>query len=209
MTVLDQLASSLGRHDDVPNQELARKLVQSRDAASIQILAENLWNKKAALQSDCLKTLYEIGYLSPDLIAPFADDFLKLIHNRNNRLVWGGMIALAAIAPLAADRLFLHRQSIEKAIETGSVITVDNGIKTLALVAASKPEHNKALFPYLLQHMQSCRSKDVPQHCEQILTAVNPENRDAFVAVLEARLPALTPAGTKRVQKVMKAAAKI
>lgn len=209
MTILDQLASSLGHQDDFPNQELAAKLAQSRDVDSIQILAENLWNKKAAIQSDCLKTLYEIGYLSPELIAPFANDFLKLILNRNNRLVWGAMIALSSIAPLAVDTLFAHRQSIEKAIESGSVITVDAGIKTLARVAASKQEFNLELFPYLLQHLQNCRSKDVPQHCEQILTAVNPENRDAFVAVLEARLPALTPAGTKRVQKVMKAAAKM
>jgi len=209
MTVLDQLASSLGRQDDVPNQELARKLAESRDTESIQILAKNLWNNKAAVQSDCLKTLYEIGYLTPDLIAPFADDFLELILHRNNRLVWGGMIALSTIAPLAADKLFAHRQSIKKAIESGSVITVDAGIKTLAWVAAGRQEYNQELFPYLLQHLQSCRSKDVPQHCEQILTAVNPENRDAFVAVLDARLPALNPAGTKRVQKVMKTAAKI
>jgi hypothetical protein len=209
MTVLDQLASSLGRQDDVPNQELARKLAQSRDVDSIQILAKNLWNKKSAVQSDCLKTLYEIGYLSPDLIAPYAEDFLKLILNRNNRLVWGAMIALSTIAPLAADTLFAHRQSIEKVIEAGSVITVDAGIKTLAQVAASKQEYNHELFPYLLQHLQICRSKDVPQHCEQIFAAVTPANREEFFKVLEVRLPALTPAGAKRVQKVIKAAAKL
>lgn len=209
MSVLDQLASALGRQDDVPNQELARKLAESRDTESIQILAKNLWNKKVVVQSDCLKTLYEIGYLVPDLIAPFADDFLKLILHRNNRLVWGAMIALSTIAPLTADTLFAHRQSIEKVIESGSVITVDAGIKTLARVAASKQEFNLDLFPYLLLHLQSCRSKDVPQHSEQILTAVNSKNRDAFVAVLETRLPALTSAGAKRVQKVMKTAAKL
>lgn len=76
------------------------------------------------------------------------------------------MIALSSIAPLAVDTLFAHRQSIEKAIEFGSVITVDAGIKTLARVAASKQEFNLELFPYLLQHLQNCRSKDVPQHCE-------------------------------------------
>lgn len=208
MSVLDQLASSLGHQDDVPNQELAKKLAQSRDDASIQILADNLWNKKSAIQSDCLKTLYEIGYLAPDLITPFADDFLKLIQNRNNRLVWGAMIALAAIAPLTADVLFPRRQSIQQAIDAGSVITVDNGIKSLALIAAGNPDYAQEMFPYLLQHLRTCRSKDVPQHAEHILSAVNSANSTDYLKVLEARLPALTPTGAKRVQKVMKAAVK-
>ncbi len=45
-----------------------------------------------------MKVLYEIGYLTPELIADYADDFLKLLRSKNNRMVWGGMIALATIA---------------------------------------------------------------------------------------------------------------
>ena len=83
-------------------------LAQTRNAADIREIAENLWNKEPNIQSDCLKVLYELGYLAPELIADYADDFLKLLKHRNNRMVWGGMIALSTIATLKADEIFAH-----------------------------------------------------------------------------------------------------
>ena len=60
--------------------------------------------KTAKIASDCIKTLYEVGYLKPELIAPYVGDFLKLIKSRENRLVWGGMLALSTIAALKSGR---------------------------------------------------------------------------------------------------------
>jgi hypothetical protein len=69
----------------VPNQELARELAAREDRAGVREIAENLWNPEPNVRSDCLKVLYEIGYLRPDLVAPYAGDFLKLLGGRNNR----------------------------------------------------------------------------------------------------------------------------
>ena len=66
MSVLNRLASSLGRHDEIPNQELARNLAAKKDKAGIREIAENLWNKEKNIQADCIKVLYEIGYLNPN-----------------------------------------------------------------------------------------------------------------------------------------------
>src|SRR5512147_2818588 len=98
MSVLDKLAHSLGRRDEVPNQELARDLAARKDKAGIHEIAENLWNKDRNIQADCIKVLYEVGYMEPKLIADYAEDFAKLLRSKNNRLVWGGMTALAAVA---------------------------------------------------------------------------------------------------------------
>ena len=95
MSALNRLASSLGRRDEVPNQELARDLAARKDKAGIREIAENLWNKDKNIQADCIKVLYEVGYLEPKLIADYAEDFVKLLRSKNNRLVWGGMTALA------------------------------------------------------------------------------------------------------------------
>lgn len=108
MSVLDQLACSLGHRDEVPNQELARCLAESEDSANIREVADGLQHKERAVQADCIKVLYEIGYLKPALIAPYASAFLKLLKSRNNRLVWGGMIALSTVGGLAANELFPH-----------------------------------------------------------------------------------------------------
>jgi hypothetical protein len=86
MPVLDRIAHFQNRRDEVPNQELARQLADTEDRQGIQEIAANLWNKEPAIQSDCLKVLYEIGYLKPELVSTYAADYLKLLRNRNNRL---------------------------------------------------------------------------------------------------------------------------
>ena len=69
MSIITSLASSLGRRDEVPNQELARALAAKKDKAGIREIAENLWNKDKNIQADCIKVLYEIGYIEPKLVA--------------------------------------------------------------------------------------------------------------------------------------------
>lgn len=75
MSVLQELSSSLGRRDQVPNQELAKVLAEHEDRAGIQEIAEGLWHEEKNVRSDCIKVLYEIGYLRhdrPELRRPLA-----------------------------------------------------------------------------------------------------------------------------------------
>lgn len=209
MTVLNRLATALNRRDEVPNQELARDLAAKKNKAAIREVAENLWNKDKAIQADCIKVLYEVGYIEPKLIAPYADDFAKLLKSKNNRLVWGGMTALAEASKADPDAVFPHLDAIKKAKETGSVITVDHSISALANTAAGNKKYSEAIFPLLLKHLSSCRPKEVPQHAERTLPAVNKSNKDAFVKVLEKRMEDLNGEGLARVKKVIKQAASV
>jgi len=204
MSILGRIASAQNRRDEVPNQELARDLASKKDKAGIREIAENLWNKDKAIQADCIKVLYEVGYIEPKLIAPYAEDFVKLLKSKNNRLVWGGMTALAEVAKVDPDSVYMYLDAIKKAKETGSVITVDHAISTLAYTAAGNPHYNEAIFPYLLKHLSSCRPKEVPQHSERSLPAVNKKNRESFVKVLEKRMEDLNGGGLVRVKKVIK-----
>jgi len=206
MTVLNRLASSFGRRDEVPNQELARDLAARKDKAGIREIAENLWNRDKNIQADCIKVLYEIGSIEPALIANYTDDFIKLLRSKNNRLAWGGMTALAEVAKVDPAAVFKHFDEIKKAKETGSVITVDNAISTLAYIAADTEEYNHVIFPYLLKHLSSCRPKEVPQHAEKTLIAVNSANKADFVRVLEKRMEDLSGSGSSRIKKVIKQA---
>ena len=209
MSVLHRIAHLQNRRDEVPNQELARDLAVQKDREGIREIAENLWNKDKNVQADCIKVLYEIGYIDPSLIAEYADDFLKLLGSRNNRLVWGGMTALSTIADLRPQELFNHLQELHSAIEHGSVITVDGGILTLARIASAREEFRQAIFPYLLHHLESCRPKDVPQHAEKSLVAVDAGNKNDFIAVLEKRIEHLSNPQKKRVKKVIQQAERL
>jgi hypothetical protein len=208
MSVLNRVAYFQGRRDELPNQDLARDLAESKDAAAIREIAAAIWHPDRNIQSDCLKVLYEIGYLDAELIADYAEDFLKLLHHKNNRMVWGGMIALSTIATLKADLLFQHRLEVQEIMGEGSVITIDSGVKILALMAAQKDEYRQVLFPYLLHHLETCRSSDIPRHAELIAPVVNKgqdaDSTTSFRAVLEKRLRLLTAPQAARVNKILK-----
>lgn len=204
MSVLNRIAHLQNRRDEAPNQQLARDLAAKKDKAGIREIAENLWNKDRNIQADCIKVLYEVGAIEPKLIVGYAEDFVKALKSKNNRLVWGGMTALAEVAKADPDAVFKHLDEIKKAKETGSVITVDNAISTLAYTASANEKYNKAIFPYLLKHLSSCRPKEVPQHSEKTLPAVNSKNKDEFIKVLEKRIEDLSGGGLARVKKAIK-----
>jgi hypothetical protein len=209
MSALSRIAHAQGRRDEVPNQELARDLASRKDRKGIREIAENVWNKDKDIQADCIKVLYEIAYIDPVLAADYAEDFVKLLKSRNNRLVWGGMIALGAVARLKPDVVFAHLAEIKKTMEAGSVITVDNSVQVLAQAASNGGKYSQAMFPVLVAHLKTCRPKDVPQHSEKTLPAVNASNKSEFVKVLQKRMVDLSGAGLARVKKVMKAAESI
>jgi hypothetical protein len=204
VSIINKLASRQGIKSDLPNQQLAKEIVETNNTEGIKEIAENLKNKDRKIQSDCIKVLYEIGYLRPELISEYVHDFLKLLTSKNNRLVWGGMIAVATIAVLKANELFAHRDELYLSMEKGSVITIDNAVKALAKVAAHKEEYNQEIFPFLITHLKTCRPKDLPQHAESVLVAVNLRNKDQYLAVLQERADHMSSSQLKRIQKLNK-----
>lgn len=205
MPVLERLAYYQNRRDEVPNQELARDLAQKKDQAGIQEIAAHLWDKNKNVRSDCLKVLYEIGYIDPALIADYVEDFLRLLQDRENRMVWGAMIGLATVAPLRPEEIGADLHNVLAAVEHGSVITVVWGIRTLSIVAAADASCRERVWPFLMQHLQRCTPRDVPVHAEDIAHTVVASNKDEFLAALEARRTELSPAQASRLKKVLRA----
>jgi hypothetical protein len=204
MSVLNKIAYFQNRRDEVPNQELAKELAETRDIEGIQEIVANLKNKNQNVQSDCLKVLYEIGYLAPDLIAGYVDLFLELLDHKNNRMVWGGMIALGTIAQLKPDYIYAKVNLVISTIDKGTVITMVWGIKTLSGVASTNPAYRQRIFPTLLKYLQSCIARDVPLHAENMLCTVDKSNLVEFQRVLETRKAEMTTSQLARLRKIEK-----
>jgi len=204
MSVLNKIAYFQNRRDEVPNQELARELAETKNKKGIQEIAENLYHKNQNVQSDCLKVLYEIGYLAPELIADYVDDFLKLLKSKNNRMVWGGMIALATIAETKPREIWKNVDDVMEAIDHGTLISVVWGLKTLARIASTNKRYREKLFPVLMKHLKTCIPRDVPTHAESILCAVDDRHKDEFLSVLESRRAEMTPSQLARLRKITK-----
>lgn len=107
-------------------------------------------------------------------------------------------------AEIRADQIYENLELILKVLREGSVIAVDNAVKVLALTATQKDEYNKKIFPFLLEHLSTCRPKEVGQHAESTFPAVNTVNREAFIDVLKKREDSLTAAQLARVRKLYK-----
>lgn len=204
MSVLQRIAYFQGRRDERPNQDLARSLVRSRNREAIQEIAENLHNPNRNIQSDCLKVLYEIGYLDPSLIAGYADDFLDQLSSSHNRMVWGGMIALATVAPLKSGAIGKRLNEVVRAVEGGTLITVVWGVKVLAVVAGRDRRTRGKSLPVLKRVLTSCLARDVPMHAESILTVIDVADRKPFLAILTLRQPELSAAQAGRLRKALR-----
>ena len=72
MSSLDKIAFFQNRRDELPNQLLAQELAATNDADGIREIAANLQDQNRNVRSDCLKVLYEIGYLDPGLVAGYC-----------------------------------------------------------------------------------------------------------------------------------------
>ena len=202
--MIDLLASQLGRNDEVPNIELARMLYESENHDGISEIAEGLQSGNLAIAHDCIKVLYEIGRSKPALIAEYTDAFITALSSKSNRMVWGGMTALAFVAPIKSDVLLLRLPEIIAAYKKGSTITIDNSISVLACLCKAGGDTKELIFSLLCDHLTHCRAKDIPQHAERMAVCIDSDNKAIFVNVLQARMDELTDSQKSRVTKLIR-----
>jgi len=202
--MIEKLAYSLGRNDEEPNIELAQKLAQSKNKKGIKEIVNELQNPKQQIANDCIKVLYEIAETAPELIAEYTGVFIQLLKSRNERLVWGSMTALAKITALNPVEVFANLDIVVHAYEKGKVIARDNSISVFAELAKADKKYEKKVFPVIINHLKTCRPKEVGQHAERAFVCVNKNNAKEFKETLLTRRDSLTDAQRKRVDKLLK-----
>lgn len=204
MTVLNKLATSLNRRDEVPNQELAKEIVATTDTQAIKELVDNLAHKDKNIQSDCLKVLYEIGEQQPALISAHAGSFLALLDSTNNRLQWGAMSALNAIAAEKPALIYPALAKLAAVAGKGSVITKDNYVSILIKLCAEKKYADSA-FALLNEQLLTSATNQLPMYAENALPVIDQTNKAVFVKTLLSRLDDFEKeTKRKRVEKVLK-----
>jgi hypothetical protein len=204
MTIVDKLACSLGRRDEVPNQELAQQILKSKNRKAVIELVANLANKDKNIQSDCIKVLYEIGEQQPALIADYDRQFLALLDSQNNRLVWGAMTAIDCITSVNPDGTYKKLAKILTIADQGSVITKDHAVNILIKLAGHKKYAEDALS-LLLDQLRLSATNQLAMYAERSLHVVPDKQKSDFVKVLTARLGDLEKESQrKRIQKVIK-----
>ncbi len=204
MNIIDQLASSQGRRDEIPNTELAITIAEKEDKAAIKELVSLLGHKNKDIQSDSIKVLYEIGSRKPGLIAGYHKPFLDLLGSKNNRLVWGAMTALDGITPSCPKDVYAGIITILDAADKGSVIVKDHAIGILIKLSGIK-QYADNCQQLLLGQLANAAPNQLPMYAENAAPVMNGTYKKEFTALLTRRLGDMEKESKrKRVEKVLK-----
>lgn len=203
MSIINRLSALNQKNNNLLEQELAKELLETKNNEAIKELVENLNNSNKKIQSNCIKTLYEIGERGGgELIASFYNEFGNLLFDKNNRLVWGAVTALNSIVEFNPKGVFEYIEVIKQAVDNGSVITIDNGVSIYSKLAAYS-EYSKTVLPLLLNILNRCPIKQLPMYLEKSEKCFNFENKSVFLKVIENRFKFLeSESRIKRVQKI-------
>ena len=93
---------------------------------------------------------------------------------------------------------------IISAYETGSVITVDNSISVFAKLCKANDNYAETVLPIIINHLQKCKPREVPQHAERAAICFNSKNAGEFIRVLEKRNLDLTASQHTRINKLLR-----
>lgn len=204
MNIIDRLASSLNRRDEIPNQELARQIADKSDKDAVQKLVTALSGANKDIQNDCIKVLYEIGGINPTLIAPYYKVFLALLEHKNNRLQWGAMTALSSMTLENPKAIYTSLPQIIAAANKGSVITKDYAVNMLISLCSLKQYADK-IFPLLNEQLLNSPVNQLPMYAERAMPVINDKNKEQFIKTLLSRLDDIDKdSKRKRVEKLIK-----
>lgn len=201
---IDELAHSLGRKDEVPNQELANAIVQCTNNEAVRELVKNLHHKSKDIQNDCIKVIYEIGTLKPEMIAAFSSELINLLDSKNNRLQWGAMTALNAITAIKPEAIYNALPKIIATADQGSVITNDHCVGIMIKLCGVK-KYNESVFSLLNERLLKSPDNQLPMYAENAFHVINTENKAAFVKTLTSRIRGIEKESKRfRIEKVIR-----
>lgn len=204
MSVIDHLASSLGKRDEAPNQALATEIARTKNEAALKELLELLHHNSKSIQSDSIKVIYEVAGQAPELVAMHSQALVALLESQNNRLQWGAMTALHAIAGEDPGTVYASLGKIIAVADRGSVITNDHCVGILVTLCGKKA-YRKDAFDLLLERLLKSPVNQLPMYAEQALPVIDARTKAAFLKVLSGRLGDIDKESKrKRVEKVIK-----
>lgn len=204
MSIIPLLASSIGRRDEVPNQELAASIVKQTNGIAVTELVSLLKSGTKDQQSDAIKVLYEIGEAAPGMVAPHIQSLLDLLTHKNNRLVWGAMTALHCLADTCPEALHKALPAIVAIGNSGSVITRDHAVGIL-IALCGHSNYAPDAFPLLNEQLLRAPVNQLPMYAEQALEKVPATYARTMISTLQSRLSDIDKESKrKRVEKVIR-----
>lgn len=204
MNVLKEISSAQGTSVQTLNIKLAEKICATNNKAAVKELVLNLHHKSHRIQGDCIKVLYETGERKPELISPYVNEFITLLHEKNNRMQWGAMCAIDSVTALETKAVYLALPFILRIAETGSVITKDHFVNILVRLC-EVDSYKENCNSILIEQVLKSPVIQLPTYAEKTAKVITSKNSQLLVNAIASRLKDVTQEPKrKRLEKVMK-----
>lgn len=183
MPIKDHLPKSLGRKDQKPNKDLARKIFEGSESLNELIAFINSKPHKD-FEKDAVLTLAYLAEQSPSSVAPHWSILVNNLDADVNRVIWGSMIALSHIAHLIQEPLFAELPKILDAMNKGTPVTRDHGFRILMALYAND-ELKEDIYFIVLEQLQLAPKNQLGQYADRFTTVVVDEHKAGFITALE------------------------
>jgi len=149
MEILNQLSSRKGDKTEDSN-----KIVAEQCIANLRLLAEiaaGLEENDKKLQADCMEVFTLVAEKKPELIVPYADDYVvPLLYSKETKTRWEAVHTLSYIAEKIPDVILSILPALQSLIKKDkSTIVRDYAIDTIANYAKISVETSEKAYELL------------------------------------------------------------
>lgn len=199
------LSSGVGRKDQLPNKELADKIVRNMDPGLLEQLIMFYQTRPGEkLENDIVMVLKEVSCSRPDLLSRYIPRFFDILKSSSNQQVWGAMTILSRLVQIDPDSIYDKLELIVDSMEKGSVITRDHGFSIMCHLY-SIDEYRSTIHPLINEELLKSPDNQAGQYAEKFLHVVLTQHIDEMERILESRMSDLNNEyHIRRLEKVLR-----
>ncbi|UJR82076.1 hypothetical protein [Sandaracinus amylolyticus] len=168
--------------------ELADRILEASDAASVAAHAEHLTSDKPTTATAAARILDELLAKKPEMLVPTIDKLVSVITSGPKRSVQTAAAALPVMARLAPARVARHLPTLTDRFAEASEIGKDGLVSTFAALCTASVAYQKRLEPVLELALSTADPKTLQRWTEIVLPSLKGEPHARARAVVEDRL---------------------
>jgi hypothetical protein len=205
--LLERLSVSMDRYDDIPNLELAASIVFHLDRDAVNILIGVIERRDEVHGPDSARVLAEVASRDAELIEPYLERLVALVHHDNWEMLPFVMCSLAPLGERVAEDLWDYRELLWAVIHEETYeadFAQAAAVKLLSAMCAAGPDYARTLAGGLVDLLGKCMPCNVAMYAEAVLPALGTAHSHRAKPVLDRRIKELMPAEVARLRRAVR-----
>lgn len=205
--IVDRLAVSMHRYDEIPNLELAANIVFHLDREAVSILIGVLERRDDVYGPDAARVIAEVASRDAELVEPYLERMVALVSDDNWEMLPFVMCGLAPMGDQVAEDLWDYRELFWEVLHNGNCeaeLAQAAAVKLLSAMCAAGPDYARTLAGGLVDLLGKCMPCNVAMYAEAVLPALGTAHSHRAKPVLDRRIKELMPAEVARLRRAVR-----